>query len=165
MLNKVSEIVVTAGLLIGSIVFWFLADQFAPSTRYAKVDSDLWPKIIFGTLILLTAAHLTLKLVELRRTYHEEIRGGIDVGYAIRLGLICAMVLFYYFTIQILGFTISTMIFLWVVPFILPQGSIKLKLLFSPIFTLTLGIAFSWGLGMPLPRGTGIFYSFSEMLF
>ncbi len=165
MLNKVSEIVVTAGLLIGSIVFWMIADRFPASTRYAMVDSDLWPKIIFGALILLTAAHLILKLVELRRSYTEEARDGIDPGYAIRLGLTCGMVLFYYFTIQILGFTISTMIFLWVVPFILPQGSIKLKLLFSPIFTLTVGMAFSWGLGMSLPRGTGIFYSFSEMLF
>ena len=58
MISKLSEIIVFLGLTLASIALWFNADALPTSKRYAQVDSDLWPKIVFGALAICCAIQM-----------------------------------------------------------------------------------------------------------
>jgi len=167
MISKLSEIIVFLGLTLASIALWFNADALPTSKRYAQVDSDLWPKIVFGALAICCAIQM-IKAVSkaLKAQAETEATGtGKAQGYYLRLGLISALVLGYFFALNQIGFLFATVIFLWAAAWVLPYRNLLAKLLFAPLFTVMLALFFSYALSLPLPRGEGIFYDLSQALF
>lgn len=172
MLHKLSEVVVFAAMTIASIALWFTADALPVSKRYAQVDSDMWPKMVFGALAVCCAIHLAQKVAGLiaapsgtPRSVEEELEAFTPPGYHLRLILTGALIVGYFFALQHVGFLLATLVFLWAGAFILPYRNMLAKLLFAPVFTLLLAAFFSYGLSLSLPRGKGIFYDLSQALF
>ncbi|EEX12520.1 conserved hypothetical protein [Citreicella sp. SE45] len=172
MLHKLSEVVVFAAMTIASVALWFTADALPVSRRYEQVDSDLWPKLVFGALALCCAVHLAQKVAGLiaapsggPRSEDEVIEAYTPDGYYLRLVLTGALIVGYFIALQYIGFLLATMIFLWVGSWILPYRNTLAKLVFAPVFTILLAAFFSYGLSLSLPRGSGIFYELSQALF
>lgn len=168
MLFKLSEVIIFAAMTVVSIALWFTADALPVSKRYAQVDSDLWPKLVFGALAVCCAIHFAQKVAGLRSTptaTEAMLKGAVPAGYHRRLVITGALVLGYFFALQYIGFLFATLIFLWAAAWILPYRSIVAKLAFAPVFTLLLGAFFNYGLSLSLPRGTGVFYDLSQALF
>ncbi|MBU2960737.1 tripartite tricarboxylate transporter TctB family protein [Citreicella sp. C3M06] len=172
MLYKLSEVVVFAAMTIASVALWFTSDALPVSKRYAQVDSDMWPKMVFGALGICCAIHLAQKVAGLiaapsggPRTLDEELEAYVPQGYYTRLIVTGALIIGYFFALQYVGFLLATLVFLWAGSFILPYRNTLAKLLFAPAFTLLLAAFFSYGLSLSLPRGTGIFYDLSQALY
>lgn len=168
MSRRVLDAAFAAALFAASIWFWAIADGFPQSPRYAQIDTDYWPKIVFGIMILVTGCITVQSIMALFRSgaaSPEESDAGPDWGTIGRMAAIAALVLAYYIAFNRLGFVISTLLFVWAAAFMLPSGKTWVKVVFSPILTLILTVVFAHLLGLPLPRGIGPFYDLSLMIF
>lgn len=172
MIYKLSEVVVFALMTIASIALWFTAEALPVSKRYAQVDSDLWPKLVFGALAFCCAVHVAQKVASLcvaqsgdPASEKTTLKSAKPEGYYLRLTMTASLIIAYFFALQYVGFLLSTLIFLWAGAWLLPYRNIVAKIAFSPIFTLFLGAFFSYGLSLSLPRGTGVFYEISLAFF
>lgn len=163
-----AEIVFLLGILIGVFVFWGSANALPTSPRYAGVDADMWPRIVLVGLGLTTSLLLAQKVAAAATGHRHGETGNAGPegrGYFLRLAIIAALILLYYFALQNVGFLLSTLAFVWAASSILPYANRLVKLAFAPLFTLALGLIFARVLALPLPRGTGVFYDISTWLF
>jgi hypothetical protein len=166
MLSRLIDAVAAVGILAASIWLWIVADGFPEMRRYEGVDTDFWPKIVFATIAVLSAILLAQKL----RALFAGGEGaswsghGIDRGMVIRLGLTAGLILGYYIALQVVGFVLSTVVFLWAASFVTRYDNLRAKLIFAPVFTGLLLVVFTRVLSLPLPRGRGIFNDFSLLL-
>ncbi|MBE9640361.1 tripartite tricarboxylate transporter TctB family protein [Salipiger mangrovisoli] len=172
MLHKLFEVAAFAAMTIASVALWFSADALPVSKRYAQVDADLWPKMVFGALAICCAVHLAQKVAGLIAapsgmplSEDEKLEAYRPEGYHLRLALTGGLVVGYFFALQYIGFLLATVIFLWAGAWILPFKNTAAKLTFAPVFTVLLAVLFSYGLQLSLPRGTGVFYDLSQALF
>ncbi|CUH60047.1 tripartite tricarboxylate transporter TctB family protein [Thalassobacter stenotrophicus] len=155
-------------LCVACIFLWFVADGFRGSPRYAQIDTDFWPKIVTGVAAVLTgiiAAQNAYAWWQERRL--SQVGETITIDWA-RIGRMAAMgglVLLYFFTFDRVGFLLATVAFLWVAAFSLHGGRIMTKIIFAPVFTIALTALFTKVLGLPVPRGDGVFYQFSLMFY
>ncbi|MCH4813852.1 tripartite tricarboxylate transporter TctB family protein [Halomonas neptunia] len=172
MIYKLSEVVVFAVMTIASVALWFTAEALPVSKRYAQVDSDLWPKLVFGALALCCAVHLAQKVASLRLASSggptpekTALKSAMPEGYYLRLTMTASLIIVYFFALQYVGFLLATLVFLWAGAWLMPYRNNVAKIAFAPIFTLFLAAFFNYGLSLSLPRGTGIFYDLSQALF
>jgi len=168
MSKRALDVAFAALLCAACIYLWFVADTFRGSPRYAQVDTDFWPKIVTGLAAVLTgiiAVQNALGWWRERRAATGGDRLDFDL---VRLGRMIAMgalVVVYFIAFDRVGFLLSTVGFLWIAAFSLPGGRLVPKLIFAPVFTIVLTAMFSRVLGLPLPRGDGVFYQFSLMFY
>lgn len=166
MLARHSEILFLICLLIGVFVFWQSAGNMPSSPRFSQVDADLWPRIILVCLAITTSLLLIQKVAaSASGEIGTDKAGGEGLAYFIRLALIAGLIVLYYFGLKYVGFALATVAFLWAAANVLPFRKLWVKIVFAPAFTLALGFFFSRALSLPLPRGQGVFYSFSTALF
>lgn len=168
MYRRLLDTIFSAGLCLGAIWFWIIAEGFPDSTRYAQIDTDYWPKIIYGVLALLAAGITVSNIAGMVRRHASEDAGGAsgtDWGAIFRMAAFGAMVLVYYFGFGSVGFVVSTLVFLWIAAFMLPSGKAWVKVVFSPILTAALTVIFAYLLELPLPRGSGPFYDLSLLIY
>ncbi|TYC67798.1 tripartite tricarboxylate transporter TctB family protein [Stappia sp. BW2] len=168
MRSKITEMVVVFAILVAAVAMWFVADKFPNSMKYARIDSDFWPKLVCGALAVVSFLQLLQQAVGLRASLQSAsagTRSSVDPAYVARLVLIGGLILAYFFALQWLGFVIATLLFLWAASFATPYSNLTAKLLFSPLFTFGLCLFFTRGLSLPLPRGQGIFYDLSLLLY
>ena len=167
MLRRALDSAFMALILGASVFLWLEADRFPRFPRMRFADSDFWPKIVFGLLVVLCAIYLLRTLVlspfwrEARTTTRESLP---PLDMVLRFLAIGGLTLAYFFALQRFGFVPSTLVFLFVSSLILPMGGLLVRALFAPIFTATLVVFFTRGLSLPLPRGTGYFQALSLML-
>jgi lysylphosphatidylglycerol synthetase-like protein (DUF2156 family) len=168
MRSKLSEMAVVFVILVAAVALWFVADRFPDSLKYARVDSDFWPKLICASLALVSALQLLQQAIGLRAAYASQgiaSSSRLDPAYVARLVLIGGLILAYFLALQWTGFVLSTLVFLWAASFATPYANLKAKLLFAPLFTIGLCLFFTHALTLPLPRGEGIFYDISLLLY
>ncbi|MGY6635481.1 MAG: tripartite tricarboxylate transporter TctB family protein [Alkalilacustris sp.] len=154
-------------ILGASVFLWLEADRFPRFPRMRFADSDFWPKIVFGLLIVLCAIYLirTLLLSPFWREAARSPRESLPpLDMVMRFLAIAGLTLGYFAALQRLGFVPSTLVFLFVSSLLLPMGGLLVRALFAPIFTALLVVFFTRGLSLPLPRGSGMFFQFSLML-
>lgn len=170
MSKRLIEIAFAGGIFAASIWFWWMAEGFPDSPRYAAIDTDYWPKITFGLMALtsglMVVGHV-LALLRDRRAGAATTAAPLDVDWgAIGRMIVFGLLVFAYFlAFGRVGFVISTVVFLWIAAFLLPTGRPVTKLLFPPIFTFALTLMFSQVLGLPLPRGVGVFHDLSLLFY
>lgn len=156
------------GLCVACVFLWFVADGFRGSPRYAQIDTDFWPKIVTALAAGLTGILSVRNGLQWLRE-QREATGGESVDFdAARLGRMAAMgllVVGYFVAFDRVGFLIATIMFLWIAALSLPGGRLWTKLAFAPLFTVALTALFSRVLGLPLPRGEGLFYQFSLTIY
>lgn len=159
-----------AGLLFAiSIYLWIVADGFPESRRFAQADADFWPKIIFGTMALITGIMVVRGLMGLRAVKASDgpafvmtPEHWVSVG---RVGAMAGLILVFYFALQYIGFPISTAAFLLLASFVIPYSNHVLRVGFAVVFTVLLVLFFTKALQLPLPRGTGVFYEFNVLFY
>lgn len=169
MSKRLIEAVFAAALFAGSVWFWLIANGFPNTPRYAQVDTDYWPKIIYGLLALVTGA-ITVQSVrtllrERANAAGPEDESGPDWAVIGRMAAMGLLVLVYYLAFARVGFLLSTLVFVWAAAFLMPGGRPWVKVVFSPALTIGLTVIFAYLLGLPLPRGTGPFYELSLSIY
>ena len=176
MVKRLFDLGFAAAVFACSIWFWLIADGFPVSPRFQGIDTDFWPKIVFGTLALVAGclvARMALDILRERKTVSATapIRGGgrgVDpqaVATVMRVAAMAGLVLAYYIGFRVVGFAIATVLFLWAASFVLVYRNWVVKLIFAPVFTLALTLFFSRVLSLPLPRGMGRFYEINLLLY
>ncbi|ABD54077.1 tripartite tricarboxylate transporter TctB family protein [Jannaschia sp. CCS1] len=159
-----------ASLLFGlSIFLWIVADGFPESRRFSQADADFWPKIIFGTMALITGILVVKSFIEVRRS-NDTMRSAFEMsadfkGTAIRITLIGILILAYYWGFQTVGFILATFTFLILASFVIAYDNNKIRILFAAGFTAFLVLFFTRALELPLPRGIGVFYDLNVLIY
>lgn len=174
MLRVILDTVFGISLLIGAIYLWFVADSFAKFEKYQNVDSDFWPKILLAVFVVLSVCLLFQNVRILINEFHKNREEGsrkeipsktaekVNWKMFTAMSLMC---LLYFWGLQILGFIISTTIFLRISSSIIGvKGRIQ-KYLFPILFTSIVAILFVKVLNLSLPRGAGIFREFSLLFY
>ncbi len=159
-----------AALLFGASIFlWFVADGFPESRRFAQADADYWPKIIFGTMALITGTLVIRSFLELRRS-GEAMQGAFAMSdefryTALRIAAMGLLILVYFWAFQTVGFILATFGFLVLASFVIPYHNMGMRFLFAATFTIALVLFFTRALELPLPRGVGVFYDFNILFY
>lgn len=173
MIRRASDSAFMAFVMLASIYLWLEADTFPTFPRMGPVDSDFWPKIVFGLLAVLAGLYLVQTLVlkpfwKIREPQaaapDEEADPAARRAGTVRLLGIAALTFAYFLGLQYLGFVPSTVVFLLAASLLLPLKRMATRLLFAPLFTAALTLFFTRALSLPLPRGTGVFYQLSLLL-
>jgi putative tricarboxylic transport membrane protein len=163
-------------LFVGSLYFWYLTTEFPVSRRYANVDSDFWPKLVFGLLAILSAVLMIRHLIVepfwkpgpaeiIAQADDEPVSPGLTAPQIARLAIMAGLILAYFFGLQYMGFVVATILFLFAGSFVLPYRRYVIQAVFPIVFTFGMALFFSNVLSLPLPRGEGVFYDFSLLLF
>ncbi|MEQ8255268.1 MAG: tripartite tricarboxylate transporter TctB family protein [Roseovarius confluentis] len=166
-----TELAVTVGMLVGTLYLLSATQAIRLIGVPRQVDARTWPQWVLGgiaLLCLLQIAQLGLRLWRARTAEGAEAISAADSrapAQVLLTALMAALILAYFWALQIVGFAIATLAFLYCALPLLPYRNRVVKLIFPPVFTAVLIGFFSYGLSLPLPRGTGFFYSLSSYLF
>ncbi len=172
--KAIVNLAVAGFFFLGSIWLWCIADGFPTSPRYSQVDTDFWPKLVFGLMALTTGGQVISSILGLRAQLKAWNAGlatntgmpsAQSVFISLRVIAMAILIMAYYFGFQYLGFSIATLLFLWLASFTVSFKMAAVKILFAPLFTLILVFIFTRVLALPLPRGVGVFYDISLLLY
>ncbi|WP_432361282.1 tripartite tricarboxylate transporter TctB family protein [Sporosarcina sp. UB5] len=140
---------VSVVLMAISIIYLLLAFQL-PDYPYSQVDSDVLPKglgfLLFGLAILLFIQNRP-------ETEEEKQKRNIKKEDVILLLVTLGALLLYVFFLEIIGFVLSTVIFLVLTMRMYGYMNLKRNIIVSVIFTLLLYFAFNYLLKIYLPQG------------
>lgn len=159
-----------ASLLFGlSIFLWFVADTFPESRRFAQADADFWPKIIFGTMAIITGILAVRSFISLRQS-GERMEGAFTMSVdfrssALRVGAMGVLILAYFWAFQTVGFILATFAFVMLASFVIPYKQNVTRVIFAVTFTIVLVLFFTQALELPLPRGIGVFYDLNVLFY
>lgn len=154
-------------LFRGGVVLFFLfllpeAYRLGGTRRFGEVGSGLWPILILTLGVLLAFGQF---LEGFRRYRGKDRPVSLPVGKATRAVIASGIVLAYLILIPWTGFFVATPAF--VAAFMYGLGERRgILLLIAPLL-VTVGIfmAFVKFIFIPLPRGVGLFLTFSRMLY
>ncbi len=143
---------VDIGIGISLIVLSFLLFWYAGRYREVTVHTygpDLFPRLLAGLMIVL-ASSLIFKAFQGKSLKLEE---RIDPQGFLRVLTAIAICVGYVFLIHILGFAVSTFIFLFTLMGLLKQKGLIIRVLSSVITSLIIWAIFRYFLVIPLPEG------------
>ncbi|MFC5604772.1 tripartite tricarboxylate transporter TctB family protein [Sporosarcina koreensis] len=132
-----------------AIVYLILSFQL-PLYPYTQVDADVLPK---GLGFLLLGLAILLFIQNRPETEEEKQKRNIKKEDVILLLLTLAALLLYVFFLEILGFILTTGIFLIVTMRMFGYMNWKRNVMVSLVFTFILYIAFNYLLKIYLPQG------------
>lgn len=173
MVKRIVDMLFTAMVFIGTVYLWLVADKFPTFAKYRNVDSAFWPKIILACMGILSVVILYENIVALRiqRSKKQAVAsaGERDAAAAavswkrmILMGVLCVA---YYWGLSLMGFVLSTMVFMWLAMAIIGGAKKVTAILFPIVFTGLLVAVFVKVLELSLPRGIGIFHELSLLLY
>jgi putative tricarboxylic transport membrane protein len=165
----IGELLIILFFLLGSIFLFNATTKFPALGARTQVGPAFWPQILLGWIILLACIWLLKFFV----SKYKRAPGtpGITPADAMgkqgltRLVLVIALCLAYVFIIDISGFLISTFIFQILILLVLGTRKMTTIIVTPSLLTAALFGIFIKILHTPLPRGTGVFYTFSRMLY
>ncbi|WP_047984208.1 tripartite tricarboxylate transporter TctB family protein [Ornithinibacillus californiensis] len=136
-------------LLVLAIVYLILAFQL-PSFAYTNIDADVVPK---GLGFLLVALSIGLFFAKDSETEEQRARRNIpqkDIG---ALLAVFAFVFLYIFFLELLGFVVTTAIFIFGCSWFLGYKKHVVNALVSVLFPLVMYLLFTSFLQINLPQG------------
>lgn len=149
-------------LIVLSIFLYVDTYQFK-FTTYPKASPQMWPRAIL-ILLVLTSLILMGKLLFGKG---EGIAGEEKEKPKTRWGMMLkgiAILFFYIFSMQYLGYVVSTFIFTLMAMLMLGNRS-KFQLVAVPLLnTAFIFFLFTYAMFIPLPKGVWIFRTFSLLL-
>ncbi len=135
--------------------------------RFGEVGSGFWPLLVLSSATILSFVSL-IKEGRLKNVEEEE---GLEKkeGYSrenrvkVILSVLC--LLFYITVMPFIGFILSTLLFIFPLIFVLGERR-KWVLMLSPLLvTGLIVLVFGKLIGMPLPKGMGVFAAFSRLFY
>lgn len=161
------EIIINGVTFAVACLLFYVATTF-PQLRFAdRVGPAFWPKTILFTVIVLSGS-LLLKnvIVGLRREELNQREVSAQEGEGTkRLIVAIGLSIIYGFSVPYGGFLFSIFLFQALFLLILKVKKVFVLVLFPLSLTLTLYIIFIKVLYIPLPRGAGIFLTFSRLFY
>lgn len=145
---KKVDIGIGIGLIVLSILIFWYAGEYREVTVHVY-GPDLFPRIL-AVLMIVLAINLILKAYQgksLKMEEKIEVKGFLRVLFAIS---ICVG---YIFLIHILGFAVSTFVFLFTLMSLLKQKGVIMRAFSSIITSLIIWAIFRYFLVIPLPEG------------
>jgi len=162
------QIIMSLVILVTAVYFYLNTLTFPSFAQYGSVDSDFWPKIVLGLLIFCSAM-LLLENYRRRRAHHDQGQGkkeDYDPKGLIRMLGTGALLLFYVFIgLQYLGFLLSTLIFTAALMYWLGNRKPVTIALVSVLSSSLFMVIFCRLMLIPLPRGEGLFRTFSLLFY
>lgn len=156
-------------LFAGSVYLWFAADDFQKFARYAGIDSDFWPKILLAVvafIALVQALQQFMTYFATREAHHARTDNAEpSIVNWTKLGGAAVLVVAYFVGLQTIGFMLATVIFLLLAIRLIGYDNWRLALIYPFVFTGLVTLVFVKVLSMPLPRGSGIFETFSRLFY
>lgn len=173
MIKQVIDLFFSLIVFTGSIYLWGVADRFPIFEKYKNVDSDFWPKIILTIIGILAIIifYQNIRTLRIQIRKRDEIRpksqsspasSRINQSKMILMGGLCIA---YYWGLSLMGFIIATILFMWLAMVVIGGTKKATLILFPILFTGVLAGLFIKGLELSLPRGVGLFYQFSLLLY
>jgi len=170
------EKTVTGSICLFSVIFFCLATTIAPSRVKSPLGTAFWPGLILAILFVASAIHLVKLLLrkkeveellareaEQNRIKEEEETGERRAFPLFLFGILISFI--YIFSVSWVGFAVATPLSMGIFMFITGYRK-KAMLAVVPLGTtavfLLLFVKVTY---IPLPRGFGIFRSFSLLLY
>ena len=156
--------VINAAIIAISLFLFFLSNTFDPRNLYDGVgDPSFWPKCILVVIMIIAVASIISEIIKQKKGIIENTEKG-KINYK-KLVLAVSLSCLYAFSLEYLGFIISTLLFQFL--FLLLQGVKKVSTLILTPFILTtlIYVIFVLAMSIVLPRGVGIFRSLSLLLY
>lgn len=148
-----SELLLTIFMLLFSVGMFFETTRFR-ATSIALIGPTYWPRIILGTIIILSSI-LIVKLIKNRKDY--KVKESEGIAYPLNIWITLALTVLYTVIMPIIGFPISTLLVLTGLFIMLNVRKMKKLIPLTAGVWVGLIILFPKLLGVPLPRGNGIF--------
>ena len=157
-------------LLCAWIVFFFEAQRIQPGLMIEsvrrEVGADFWPKALLIMLLILTV-FLNLKCFLPKRDAKEEGGAAADAEkerWWNFLFLVLSIIIYLHIQYMI-GFITSTFLFVLSIIIILGYRKKMLMIGISIVIAFLFAIVFGKFLGVPFPRGIGLFRSFEYLVY
>ena len=159
------RILVPASFFVAAVFLWTVVGGFKGGiARYELIGPAFFPKILLLGIIALTAA-------EIVRVFISGRGGGVEVETGVRfypldLALAVAITVAYVAALHLLGFLPATYVFQAVLLAVIFRERRWHMILGIPlVLTSLFFVIFIALMGVPLPRGTGVFLEFSKLLY
>jgi len=162
-----SDRLMPAAVLAGAGFLWYVASNFRGGVgRYEVLGPSFFPKLLLAGLVVVTVLDLARTFVA-RRTAVAE--GGSAkpkpfhwpdflVAFAITIAFVASL--------PLIGFLPATLLFQFAVLWVVFRQRSWIVTLGAPIvLTSIFFLIFSEIMNVPLPRGAGIFYTFSRLIY
>jgi len=131
----------------------------------AMARPAFWPQFMIVGLLITSLLHIYFQAIKKNRPEQKEIekKESIKVFNSKVVGSIVIVSLYTYLS-QYLGFTFSTFLFIFIYMWYLGERKIK-RFIYFPILSLLILLFFFWRvMYLSLPKGVGIFSSFSNFI-
>ena len=163
--------IITSAVIVAFFLFMFVDSlKLHEVRRFGELGSGFWPSLILSSGILLGAVLLISNLIKYSREKKEQVPLSSETMTDLRrrkrkIGLSILLLFIYILIMPLIGFVLSTLLYVAGFIFILEERR-RLVLALSPVLVTGLVILiFSKFITMPFPRGLGIFASFSRLIY
>jgi len=154
-------------LLVACGLYFHVAAAFSQFKHHDLVGPVLWPKIIlFGIIILSGYIFIKNAFIFFKpQKLAPEVASPLEKEGAFMLRLTVIMTLLYCLFLPYTGFLFSIICFQFFVLLILKVRKIHILIFYPLGLTLLLYMIFIKFLNITVPRGTGIFLTFSRLFY
>lgn len=153
------EIVAGCVVFFGSLALYIVATRFPELGGYESLGPDFWPRWVLGGLVVLGLL-LVGQGLERKRT-GADVHLWKDTKNPRRLLTGIALLLGYLALINVLGFTLATLLFLVLLIYVLGGRHVTALAVAPVVVTAAILLIFGRILFVPLPRGIGVFRDIS----
>lgn len=167
-MNVKGEMIISGTiLLVACSLYYHVAAAFSQYKHHDLVGPALWPKIIlFGVIIL--SGFLFIKNVFIffkTQKLARKVASPLEKEGAFMLRLTVIVTLLYCLALPYTGFLFSIICFQFFILLILKVRKIHILIFYPLGLTLLLYMLFIKFLNITVPRGTGIFLTFSRLFY
>lgn len=159
------EIIISGTIFLGSLLLFFEARKFEGHDVYTKLGPAYWPEFLLICLMGLSIwvavdAFRERKKAEPEKKEEPKVESG-----KVRLLIAIGFILLYFLLINITGFVALTPFFLIAFMYLLGERKKGWMIGISLGITALIVYVFTKAMYVPLPRGTGIFLTFSQFFY
>ena len=161
------EIIVSGTILLSSIGLLHVATTFPQQDAADKVGPAFWPEVILLALIVLSG-YLLLKNAVIFLKDRESSQQGAptsDKEGPLKLMMVVMLTMIYGLGVPFVGFLISIFLFQVFLLLLLKVRTVLVVVFYPLGLTALLYAVFVKVLYIPLPRGEGIFLTFSRLFY
>ncbi len=146
------EIIVSSVLIVLSLIFYYLAEDFGSATNPLDVGPSAFPRLMLAFVAVLCVIQIFLSL----RTRKKLLQSGKEakklvINNSVAMVCTCVAMVLYALLIPVVGFYIVTPLLIFLVMLLMGNRKWKQLVLTPVCFTLFTYVAFSLVLGISLP--------------
>lgn len=135
--------------------------------RFGEVGSGFWPLLVLSSATFLSFVlwikEWRLKGIEKEEGLEEKEGSSRENRVKVILSVLCLF--FYIIVMPFIGFILSTLLFVFLLIFVLGERRKWVLMLSPPLVTGLIVLVFGKLIAMPLPKGMGVLAAFSRIFY